>query len=538
MKHEIQNELDFLLSAALSKCGALADAEDLVQETVLSALTYLAHGNEIYDLRAFLRTVMNRRWNDMLRRKYKLTTVSIGEGFDLIDDMDYTENILTEDEAEAVRREVSYLAAAYRDIIVDHYFFGKSVETIAKKTSLPVGTVKSRLDFGRKQMKKGFDLMKNYEENSYKPKKLHLNNSGVCGFHEEPRSLVENDLLAQNLLLLAYEKPATTSELSRAVGVAAAFVEPIIQKLTEGELMACMGNGKFYTDFIIYDITDHYRYLKEAEELAHQHADSFCIPAKKAIDALKTKSYYSERLERYMLIHIAEAATWRACISCRKPQIFPDRPNGGRWIAFGTAGTEEDIPGNIYRGKENYSLAGCREQTVYQEKDHFLRFYNYESALYPHTKYDGMKFSTYMDAESATAQLLYALKKDLEPQSAKLDSRIIEAIPLLAEHGYLDISGEKPHVLIPCLTRTEKKDFDAICLAAITEAEKSLEKPLCEWTLTHRKEIPPHLKSVPDQKRSMPYDLSSMMFVFEAIARGIHPRDLGYPSPECILVTD
>ncbi len=538
MKYEIQNELDFLLSAALSKCGALTDAEELVQETVLSALTYLARGNEIYNLRAFLRAVMHRRWNDMLRKKYKLPTVSIGEDFDLIDDTDYTENLLPEDEAEAVRREVSYLTAAYREIIVEHYFFGKSVEAIAKKMSLPIGTVKSRLDFGRKQMKKGFDLMKSYEENSYKPKKLHLSNSGVEGFNEEPRSLVENDLLAQNLLLLAYEKPATIAELARAVGVAAAFVEPTIQKLTEGELMACMGNGKFYTDFIIYDAADAYRYLKEAEELAHQHADAFCIPARKAVNTLKTRHYYSERLARYMLIHIAEAATWRACLSCRKPQIFPERPNGGRWIAFGTAGTEEDLPWNVYRGKENYSLAGRREQTVYQKKEHFLRFYNYESALYPYTKYDGMKFSTYMDAENATAQLLYALNKDTEPLNANLDSRIIEAIPLLAEHGYLDISGEKPRVLIPCLTHAEKKDFDAICHEAITEAATALEKPLCEWTLTHRKEIPPHLKSVPDQKRSLPYDLSPMMFVFEAIARGIHPRDLGYPCPECILVTD
>ena len=537
MKHEIQKEIPNLLSAALAKCGALADAEDLVQETLLAALEYLAHGGVIEEPSRFLHTVLNRRFYDMLRRKYRLPTVSIGEGFDIMDDEDFTETFLSADETESVRREVSYLAASYREIITAHYFYGKSVSAIADRMGLPVGTVKSRLDFGRKQMKKGLETMKNYEENSYRPKKLYVANSGMNGMNEEPGSLVNDDVLAQNILLLAYQKPVTISALSRAIGVAAAYVEPIVKKLVDGELMVRMGDGKVYTDFIIFDADDGYRYVREAESLVHDYAQAYCIPVRKAIEKLKTKPYYSERLERYMLIHIASAATWKACVACRKPQIFPERPNGGKWIAFGWI--QEDIPRDTYLGKENYALAGERVNTLKDEgRIGWLRFCNYESALYPYGKYDGMRFSTYMEAENATAMLLYLIYKGIDPKSVNLDSRIIEAIPLLAERGYLDVSGEVPRALIPCLSREEARELFAICDEAAAEAVAVLEAPFTAYTLTHRKEIPAHLTSVPDQKLSMSYDPGPMMFVFEAIERGLHPRDLGYPCPECILVTD
>ena len=66
--------------------------------------------------------------------------------------------------------------------------------------------------------------MEKYLENSYMPQQLAVRNSGTCGMNEEPMSLTEGDTLAQNLLILAYEKPITISDLSKAIGVATAYV--------------------------------------------------------------------------------------------------------------------------------------------------------------------------------------------------------------------------------------------------------------------------------------------------------------------------
>ena len=84
--YEIENQIDFLLSAALVKCGNLEDAQDLTQDTLLAALTYLSKGNKIHEIRGWLLTVLNRKFYFRLRQKYKISIVSIGEDVALIDE--------------------------------------------------------------------------------------------------------------------------------------------------------------------------------------------------------------------------------------------------------------------------------------------------------------------------------------------------------------------------------------------------------------------------------------------------------------------
>ncbi len=65
-------------------------------------------------------------------------------------------------------------------------------------------------------------------------------------------SLAAQINLTQNVLILAYEKPVTETELAKALGTPTAFIEPIIEKMIAGELMKRTDSGKVYTDFIIY----------------------------------------------------------------------------------------------------------------------------------------------------------------------------------------------------------------------------------------------------------------------------------------------
>jgi RNA polymerase sigma-70 factor (ECF subfamily) len=93
--------------------------------------------------------------------------------------------------------------------------------------------------------------MESYAKQSYEPEKLHVTCSGRSGLNGEPYSLANNDLVIQNILISAYNEPVTESELSKAIGIPAAYIEPIVQKLVDNELMKRTGN-KVYTDFIIF----------------------------------------------------------------------------------------------------------------------------------------------------------------------------------------------------------------------------------------------------------------------------------------------
>ena len=539
---EIGEWAERLLSMAMAKCGNLEDAQDLVQEALLSYLVYKASGKSVDNDAAFLRTVLTRKHYDLLRRKYQLPTVSIDDDPLIEDEKDFIGGILRREQAEEIRREVSFLAQSYRIIIAGHYFHGKSIKTLSEELQLPQGTVKSRLDFGRKQLKKGLETMenkKNYTENSYIPQYLRVSNSGVCGLNEEPMSLADDDNpLAQNLLILAYEKPISISDLSRAIGVASAYVEPAVDKLVEGELMKRMGDGRVYTDFIIYHKDDSTRYVKEQTAFAKEHAPAYCEAVKAAAAELRETAFYSLRLERYMLINIAESGLWRATEGRRAPQVFPQRPNGGRWIAFGTLYPNE---GNSQtENQENvYSLSGQRCTSL----DRYLNsgriaLYNYESSLGPRQKYSGFGFGTYQETETAILKLFYLIKHHIDPETVDCDPRILRGIPLLEERGFLKTENGGLTVLVPCLSPSEERQFWDICQRASNSFALQIREPLVEYIASHRKQIPAHLKSVPEQKLSLPYEPRTMMFVFEAIRQGIHPEELGYPCPETFAVME
>ena len=385
-KRPIEAYIDELFAEAVRRCPTTADAEDAVQETMLAALTHLERGGSIEDPSAWLHSVLSRKYYDILRRKYRLPTVTMDEAPEFSDT----------DEAER-----------------------------------------------------------------------------------------DED-----------------------------------------------------TDFIIYDADDSVRYRKEQEQFAAEHATPYCEAAQRAIEALKKTDFYSLRLERYMLIKIASASLWRSMEPHRAPQIFPDRPNGGKWIAFGMIDRKHRDP-MLYTGCENYNLSGerCEKLDNYLDAKG-LALYNYESALYPYPKLVIEGFSTFMEAEASALKLFYLIEKGIAPETVDADPRVLRAIPQLEREGFLTMKDGHPHLLIPRLTHAQWKQYRTIIDRAAGETAAVLEAPMIAYTRTHRKNIPAHLKSVPEQKLTMPYEPSAMMFVFEAIRRGIHPRDLGYPCPETVAVFD
>ena len=535
---------ELLLSSAIRLCDNAADAEDLVSETQLAALSYLSRGGEIDDLHAWLFSVLHRRHNDMLRRKYRAVTVTIGEDFDIPDDGEIDEDLLRSEEAVQVRRAVAYLAKQYREIVVRHYFHGERVVDIADALGIPVGTVKSRLDFGRKQMKKGMETMKTYSEQSYQPKFLKICNSGVFGANMEPMSIVDDDVLGQNLLIAAYEAPISVSDLARSVGVAAAYIEPVVEKLVNEELMMRMGDGRVYTDFIIYTMRDHYISNPDKERFCDENLEYYLPLIGEAIEQLKQTDYYSEWLERFMLIDITASAIWNAGEPHRKPQIMPERPHGGRWIAFGTVyengERRKGIPLSM-RTREEYGMGG-RRTTVVDEYagGKSLVLHTYDTALNPmgYCKLESLACHNIIDSEEAFLQLAYLIEKGIDPAAVGYPPKLLAGIDGLCEEGFLAKSDDGLRLSVPHLTHAQWEDFmSRICRPTMKKIADALTEPMGEYLRTHKVRIPAHLDSVPDQKRTMPHEPPAMAFVFGAIRAGLHKRDLG-PCPETVLIFD
>ncbi|MDE5892667.1 MAG: sigma-70 family RNA polymerase sigma factor, partial [Acetatifactor sp.] len=253
-KEDLIGYADDLLRTAMYKLDG-TDAEDLVQETMLAALLAIEQGREIENPGAWLQGVLNRKYYDFLRQKYRRPTVSI----DMLGEGQYQKQLQQEDEAlrrlersqeaEALRRELAHQAGIYREVLVRYYMHGESVGHIARALQIPENTVKSRLYAGREHIRKDF-AMEKYTKQSYEPETLSIGMSGRYGINGEPSNLGLQDKIKMNLMILAYDKPVTLRELSEGIGIAIAYIEPIVEQLVDGELMKRIGD-KVYTDFII-----------------------------------------------------------------------------------------------------------------------------------------------------------------------------------------------------------------------------------------------------------------------------------------------
>lgn len=528
----LENYIEFLLSAALRRCGNIYDAQDLTQETLLAALSYIARGKDIQDVKAWLLVVMGRKFNDMLRKRYKQPMVSIGDCPDIVDENAMIPWKDEEDEAENARRAVAYLAKNYREVIVRHYMNGQSVGRIAADLGIPEGTVKSRLHLGRNHVKKGISDMEKCTKQSYAPIALHISYSGNPGLNGDPITLVKNDLIAQNVLWLAYAKPLTVEEIAFSTGIPTAYVEPVIQKLADGELMKKVGN-RFYTDFMISTLDDMEKHIPAQKKCVGENFELFWNAVENGLARIRQYDFYQRcsfdaknSLELYMAFNCLDYGIYMAfCEIFNARQQFRERPDGGRWIAFGHVDFGEFHPkdhmellAHSYSGEriarfEKYADSELLEMHVYGA-DGFPCYSYHHSA-----DYTFFPENACIDAE--IAKLLYIMHAGIDPESVGFNPEYLKAIPWLAKCRIFREEAGKPVINIPILHKDESQILWDICTEAKYKMAGEAKDLLADFFKGKKQELPGHLDSVPLQKQYL-YADNAMVFaaIREAIARG------------------
>ncbi len=531
-KENLENYIDFLLSASLSKCGNTYDAEDLTQETLLSALSYMSKTGEVRDVKSLLLKILSRKFSDMLRKKYRQPTVSIGEDFDIIDEDAYINTDFDKSEAENVRKAVSYLAKIYRDVIVRYYIHAKSVSDISKELGIPEGTVKSRLFIGRDHLKKGLSDMDKYSDIRYTPVILNISYSGRNGINGEPYSLVGGDLIAQNILYAAYEKPLTAYEIASRIDIPAAYIEPIIERLVEGELMKRVGN-KIYTDFIIFTLADKEKYISAQKKCVHENFSLFWSAIGDGLDKLRECDFYKRlsfdaknSLELYFAYNCLDYGIYQTfCEIFDTEQNFKERPNGGRWIAFGNVHFKEFKPlehlellSHSYSGErscsfKNYGDSRLLEMHVYGPEGFPCYMYD--------TSPDYIFFSKNVTVDAEIAKLLYIIHSKTDPERVYYNTEYLKAIPWLTKCKVLSENDGKPCVNIPVINEEESNILWGLCRETKADIVRDLKTLLTEYYRGKKTEIPSHLDSVPLQKQYMQAGSAFVLAtVREAMKRG------------------
>lgn len=536
-KDEIIRYYDDLMRLAVSKCGSQTDAEDLVGDTMLAAFSYINNGGMIEYPKTWLANTLCHKYNDSLRKKYRMPiTINFDDAPEIPAE---EEEYFSSGDAAKIRKELNHLAYINREVLIRYYFGAQSVSDIAAGLRIPEGTVKSRLATGRSQMKKGLETMETRE--NYLPGKLYLSFGGAEGINMEPISLVENDLIAQNLLILAYEKPITVSDLSKAIGIPAAYIEPIVKKLVDGELMAETDSGKVYADFLITKPQDRLKHFKAQLDFVDRHFDTIWnIIAKMSaeISGLEFVSAPDSRqkteLDRYAVLKALQ--DFQHCGTGKiEPPHFPKRRDGGRWFAQATA-FEAGYNTKEYNEASEYAIQGGHRtsEKFVDGGTRRVRLYEFDTTLWDSPHRYGGAFDLYFKYIIPLLWRIYA-DKTIDDNS-EIPNEFISYIPSLERFGMLGNTQGKLRVAIPVLKKSEYEKVNAAIKRATENLKAAIGEDFSAFASSKKTPVPKHLTSVPELFRyGDATNYFAMTVVRKAYENGLHMKNVDYCCPPAVL---
>lgn len=160
---KLEKQVKELKPYALKLTQNTADTEDLIQETLLKALTNQSKFKQGTNLKAWLYTIMRNIFiNDYRKKVRKPVIADTTEGQFLLNSSKVVSNTAEKTMAkDAIMMNIRKLNISYR-IPFMLYYKGYKYDEIAHKMKLPVGTVKSRIFFARKQLK---EVLKEFRAN-------------------------------------------------------------------------------------------------------------------------------------------------------------------------------------------------------------------------------------------------------------------------------------------------------------------------------------------------------------------------------------
>lgn len=154
-------------SLAYRLTGNSAEAEDLVQESFVRAFRFFGKYDPSMPFSSWLYRIMTNAHIDSVRRKGKLRTMSLEQGgadggttWELPDHDSAPDRLMLQESLdEPVQKALNSMTPEFRMAVLLADVEGMAYEEIADVMRTSVGTVRSRIHRGRKQIRK--HLMKN-----------------------------------------------------------------------------------------------------------------------------------------------------------------------------------------------------------------------------------------------------------------------------------------------------------------------------------------------------------------------------------------
>ncbi len=297
---------------ALRKTSGREEAEDFTQNVMLDVLTALRKGFVPDNERAWVWKIARNHYAKWAARQTNVRqTLDADEFRETVSDGSAVEDgLLQAEETALLYRELALLSRDYRTIVCEYYFANRTLADIAKSLGLPLGTVKRKISECRNHLKEGMQMARTYGKRSFAPELVEFGQNWDPTTGPDGRRYDEH-LLAQNILLEAYDNPSTAEDLSLALGIAMPYMEDELKFLMEGELLTCE-NGKYRTNIVILSKEVQEKIYFTALEYVERMAELVSKAAEEVYakpDCPKNQSFEDMKLtlvERVMNVRVKE----------------------------------------------------------------------------------------------------------------------------------------------------------------------------------------------------------------------------------------
>ena len=339
-----------------------------------------------------------------------------------------------------------------------------------------------------------------YSEVSYAPKQVTISIWGNVSRKSEPFCYMDS-LVAQNILVLAYEKPISIRDLSTALGIPTPYVEYEVDSLVKGELMGRTPGGLVYTRIFMQTVEACYGNVEAQEALAAEIAPIMWRMMEEGLaplwsdDTSATRTYTAKQMATFRLMLANQMLEWvlfSPKMEMRDPDVTPQpRPNGGWWLATGTV---YEYGQALYTHK--YSCSGPVKVNYVKPPEcegalplQMGMMMDYQSLFgATHWNYGRMKHSFGVN------EILRFYASFMTDEIKPADPRIYELVPEFEEMHILHRDGDGEIKLdIPTMTFAEWDRWEAALkalTAAVIEAVGESVKALIARTVNR---VPDHV---------------------------------------------
>lgn len=146
-----------LINYIMTIIPSVEDAEDISQDTFNNAFNSIATFNSRYAFSTWLYSIARNRAIDILRQK-QLNPISIqkSEGCEMEFDSNISspeDQMITNQGIDVIINMIQSLPDEYREVAELRFIKDYPYEKIAKELNLPIGTIKTRINRARKQLR-------------------------------------------------------------------------------------------------------------------------------------------------------------------------------------------------------------------------------------------------------------------------------------------------------------------------------------------------------------------------------------------------